>query len=67
MTRNIDMFCSLYESIQTKLTLWTDIQVIVLCKGSINILTNQGEHKVMYDVYYVSVLKHNMMSTGQLL
>ena len=54
-------------SIQTKVTLGTDIQVTILGKGSINILTRQGEHKVMSDVYYVFGLKHNLMRAGQLL
>jgi hypothetical protein len=67
MTGNIELFSSLDESVQTKVTLGTYIQVIVLGKGSINILTKQGEQKVMPDVYYVSGLKHNLMSTGQLL
>jgi hypothetical protein len=61
------LFSSLDESVQNKVTLGTDIQVIVLGKGSINILTKQGEQKVIPNVYYVSGLKHNMMSTGQLL
>ena len=55
------------ESVQTKVTLGTYIQVIVLDKGSINILTKQGEERVMSNVYYVSSLKHNLMSIGQLL
>ena len=60
MTGNIELFSSLDESVQTKVTLGTDIQVTVLGKGSINILTKQGEQKVMSDVYYVSGLKHNL-------
>jgi hypothetical protein len=67
MTGNIELFSSLDESVQTKVTLGTYIQVTVLGKGSINILTRQGEQKVMSDVYYVSGLKHNLMSTGKLL
>jgi hypothetical protein len=67
MTRNIELFSSLHELVQTKVTLGTDIQVIVLSKGNINILTKQGENKVMPDVYYVFGLKHNLMSTRQLL
>jgi hypothetical protein len=63
MTGNIELFSSLDESVQTKVTLGTYIQVTVLGKGSINILTKQGEQKVMPDVYYVSGLKHNLMST----
>jgi hypothetical protein len=43
MTRNIELFSSLDESVQTKVTLGTDIQVIVLGKGIINSLTKKGE------------------------
>jgi hypothetical protein len=67
MTRNLELFSSLDKSVQTKFTLWIDIQVIVLGKGNINILTRQGEQKVMHNAYYVSGLKHNLMSTRQLL
>ena len=67
MTRNIELFSSLDKSVQTKVTLGTHIQVTVLGKGSINILTKQGEKKIMPDVYYVFGLKHNLMSIGHLL
>jgi hypothetical protein len=67
MTRNLDFFSSLDKSVQTKVTLRTNIKVTVLGKGSINILTRQGEQKVMPDVYYVSGLKHNLISRRQLL
>jgi hypothetical protein len=63
MTGNINLFSSLDKSVQTKVTFGTYIHVIVLGKVSINILTKQGEQKVMLDVYYVSGLKHNFMST----
>ena len=63
MTGNIELFSSLYELVQTKVTLGTKIQVTILGKGSINILTKKGEQKVIPDVYYVSILKHNMMNT----
>jgi hypothetical protein len=62
------LFSSLDESVQTKvIVVGTDIQVTVLGKGIINILTKQGELKFMSDVYYVSRLKHNMMSIRKLL
>jgi hypothetical protein len=67
MIGNLELFSSLDKSVQTKVTFGIDIQVIVLGKGSINILTKQGERNVMSDVYYVSSLKHNLMSTGLLL
>jgi hypothetical protein len=63
MTGNIELFSSLDDSSQTKVTLGIDIQVTVLGKGNINILTRQGDERVMSDVYYVSGLKHNLMST----
>jgi hypothetical protein len=63
MTGTIDLFSSLDDSFQIKVTHGTNNQVIVLDKGNINILSKKGEHKVMYDVYYVSSLKHNLMST----
>jgi hypothetical protein len=67
MTRNIELFSSLDESVQNKVTLGTNIQVTILGKCSINILTKQGDEEVIHDVYYVSSLNHNLMSTGQLL
>jgi hypothetical protein len=67
MKGNIQFFSSMDESVQTNVTLETYIQVTVLGKVSINILTKQGEKKVMYDVYYVSGLKNDLMSTRQLL
>ena len=67
MTRNLELFSSLDKSVQKRVTLGTDIQVIVLGKGSINILTKQGEQNVIPNVYYVSRLKNNLMSTGQFL
>jgi hypothetical protein len=63
VTGNIELFSSLDKLIQTKVTLGTYIQVTVLGKGSINILTKQGEKKVIPDVYYVSGLKYSLMST----
>jgi hypothetical protein len=61
------LFSSLDESVQTKVTLGTYIQVIILGKQSIHILTYKEEQKVMFYVYYVSGLKHNLMSIGKLL
>ena len=67
MSGNIELFSSLDESVQTKVTLGTDIQVTVLGKGCINILTNKREQKIIPNVYCVSGLRHNLMSTGQFL
>jgi len=67
MTRNIELFSSFDKSVQTKVILGTDIQVIILGKGSINILTKQGEQKFMPNVYYVAELKHKLMIIVKLL
>jgi len=67
MKGNIELFSSLDELVQTKVTHGTYNQVTILGKGSIHVLTRQREQKVISNVYYVSGLKNNMMSTGQLL
>jgi len=51
------------KPVQTDVTLGNDIKVIVLSKGTIDIMTKQGEHKVMPDVFYLAGLKPNLMST----
>jgi len=67
ITRNLELFYSLDKSVQNKVTLGTNIQVIVFGKENINILTKQGEKKFVPDVYYVSCLNQNLMSIGKLL
>jgi len=67
MIGNPELFSSLDKSSKTKVTLGGNIQVIVLGKGNNNILTKQGEKKFMPNVYYVSILKHNLMSMRHLL
>jgi hypothetical protein len=43
MTGNLELFSSLDNLVQTKVTLGIDIHVTVLGKGNINILTKKGE------------------------
>ena len=64
MTGNLNLFSSLDNSVQTDVTLGNNDQVTILGKGTINILTKQGEHKYMPDVYHVEGLKHNLLSIG---
>ena len=52
---------------QTDVTLGNNIQVIVLGKGILSILTKQREKKIMPHAYYVEGLKHNLMSIGHLI
>ena len=67
MTGNLNLFFSLDNSVQTHVTLGNNVQVTVLGKGTISILTKQGEHKYMPDVYHVEGMKHNLLSIGQLI
>ena len=59
MTGNLNLFSSLDKSVQTDVTLRNNVLVTVLRKGNGSILTKQGEHKYMCDVYHVEGLKHN--------
>ena len=61
MTSNLNLFSSLDNSVQTDVTLGNNVQVTV------SILTKQGEHKYMHDVYHLEGLKHNLLSIGQLI
>ena len=61
MTGNLNLISSLDNSVQTDVTIGNNDQVTV------NILTKQGEHKYMPDVYHVEGLKHNLLSIGPLI
>ena len=67
MIGNLNLFSSLDNSVQTNITLGNNVQVTVMGKGIVGILTKQGEHKYMPDVYHVEGLKHNLLSIGQLI
>ena len=60
MTRNLKLFSSLDNPAQNDVTLGNNFQVNVLGKGTVGILTKQGEQKTMHYVYYVEVMKHNL-------
>ena len=66
MTCNLNLFSSLDNSVQTNVTLWNNVQVTILGKGTFGILTKQGERKFIPDVYHVKGLKHNFLSIAQL-
>ena len=67
MTGNLNLFSSLDNSIQTDVTLGNHVQVTVLRKGIVGILTKNRESKFILDVYHVEGLKHNFLSIGQLI
>ena len=58
---------SLDTSVKTDVTLGNNVQVTILGKGTVDILTKQGESKYIPDIYHVEGLKHNLLSIGQLL
>ena len=67
MNGNLNLFSSLHKSVQTDVTLGNNVQVTILGKGTVVILTKQGEKKIIPNVYYVEGLKHNFLSIGQLI
>ena len=66
MTGNLVMFSMLDESVKSQVTLGTDSKVSVMGKGNVNVLTRKGAKKSIADVYYVEVMKCNLLSIGQL-
>ena len=67
MTSNLNLLSSLDNSIKTDVKLGNNVQVIVLRKGIVDILTKQRESKYIANVYHVEGLKHNLLSIGQLI
>ena len=64
MIGNLNLFFSLDTSVKTDVTLGNNGQVTVLGKGTVDILTKQGESKYIPDIYHVEGLKHNLLSVG---
>ena len=67
MNGNLNLFSSLYSLVQTDVTLVNNVQVTVLGKCTVDILTKHGESKYIPDIYYVEGLKHNFLNIGLLL
>ena len=66
MTGYLNLFSSPDNSVQTDVTLENSVQVTVLGKGTVDILTKHGESKYIPDVYHVEGMKHNLLRIGQL-
>ena len=58
---------SLDNSVQNDVTLGNNVQVTILGKGTVGIITKQGEQKFMPNFYHVEGMKHNFPSIGQLI
>ena len=61
------MFYSLDNSVQTDVTLGNNLQVTVLGKSIVGILTKHGKSKFLPDFYHVKGFKDNLLSIGQLI
>ena len=62
MISNLNLFSSLFNSVQIDVTLGNNVQDTVLGKGTVGILTKQGESKFILNVYHVKGMKHNFLS-----
>ena len=67
MTGNSSLFSNLDKSVQTDVILGNNVQVTIFGRGTVGILTQQGEQKNMPDVYHVEGLKQNLLSIGKLI
>ena len=67
ITGNLNLLTRLDKSFQVDITHANNIQAIVLGKGTIGILTKNGEQKTMHYVYFFKGLQHNLMSIEKLL
>ena len=67
MTGNLNLFSSLDTSIKTDVTLGNNVQVTILGKATVDILTKQGESNYIPDIHHIKGLKYNLLSIGQLI
>eukprot|EP00253_Pinus_taeda_P022846 PITA_22846 len=67
MTGNIEMFANLDENVKYEVTTKTDSKIFFKGKGKVSIQARNGEQMIVPEVYYVSGLKCNLLSIGQLI
>ncbi|XP_013632898.1 PREDICTED: uncharacterized protein LOC106338479 [Brassica oleracea var. oleracea] len=65
MTGKRESFSNLEESIQGKVKFDDGSNVEIVGKGSITFIGKTGERRALRDIYYISSLKHNIISLGQ--
>jgi len=67
MTDKGDFFCTMDDSYKSQITLGDDKAIQVEGMGAIlEVSTNEGNKKVN-DVYFISKLKHNLLSVGKMM
>ena len=57
MNGNLNLFSILDNSVKTDVTLGNNVQVTILGKGIVDILTKQGESKYIPNFYHVEGLR----------
>jgi len=65
MTRNKHWFLHLDQTFRQAVKLGNDAKMTMMGKGSIKLQVN-GANMVITDVFYIHVLKNNLLSIGQL-
>jgi len=61
-----ELFVDLHDSFRTKVKFGDGRFVSVTAKGRILIILKNGDHRYIYDVFYVLDMKSNLLSMGQL-
>ena len=60
-------FASIDENVQGNVSFGDSSKIQICGKGTILISSKNGNHRLIYDVYYFPKLKSNILSLGQLL
>ncbi|KAG6433674.1 hypothetical protein SASPL_105289 [Salvia splendens] len=67
MCSNMEMFKELVESRKIQVRLGDDKSIQVEEKGTVAVKDGHGNTKLIYDVYFIPHLAHNLLSVGQLI
>jgi len=67
MSGTRSLFKELYESKKSNVRLGDNKKIQVESRGTVSIITSQGNAKILEDVMFVPSLSHNLLSIGQLM